>query len=482
MANINIPHKKYTEIVDGISHDYIDKVQEILQNKYADCEFKLPLKAHVHSYGCQQNVSDGEKIMGILVLLGYTFTNTPDDADIVIYNTCAVRENAEDRVYGNIGELKHNKKANPDMIIGLCGCMVQQEHIADKIKESYPQIDLVFGTHVLDRLPMFIYNVLTQKKRQVDLSKRDNILLENMPVVRDKSTKKANLPIMYGCNNFCAFCVVPYVRGREKSRKSQDIINEFTSLVEEGFKEITLLGQNVNSYGNGLDNELSFAQLLCELNKIDGDFRIRFMSSHPKDASFELIDAIASCEKVCNHFHLPIQSGSNRVLDVMNRRYTRESYLEIIKYARNKIPDIAFTSDIIVGFPSETKEDFNETVSLINEVKFDSIFSFIYSKRVGTKAYSMEDNISKEEKTKWFNELLLAQKKVGRQKYDNCIGNIYRVLVDGVGKTGDEYLTGRNDGFMIIDFIGNHELIGEFVQVKITKSLGWALIGEIILD
>ncbi|MFZ2539903.1 MAG: tRNA (N6-isopentenyl adenosine(37)-C2)-methylthiotransferase MiaB, partial [Oscillospiraceae bacterium] len=310
--------------------------------------------AHVHSYGCQQNVSDGEKIKGLLAIMGYTFCDTPDEADIVIYNTCAVRENAEDRVFGNIGELKHNKERNPEMIIGLCGCMMQQEHISQKIKKSYPQVDIVFGTHVLTKLPQMIYNTLTSHKRQFDISDKDIQIVENIPIVRDKTFAKANLPIMYGCNNFCTYCIVPYVRGRERSRKSADIITEFKSLVADGFKEITLLGQNVNSYGKGLDEDINFSKLLRVLNQIEGEFRIRFMSSHPKDATFELIDAIADCDKVCKHFHLPIQSGSNRVLSLMNRKYTTESYQKLIEYARKRIPDIAFTSDIIVGFPSET--------------------------------------------------------------------------------------------------------------------------------
>ncbi|MEG0691742.1 MAG: tRNA (N6-isopentenyl adenosine(37)-C2)-methylthiotransferase MiaB [Oscillospiraceae bacterium] len=436
--------------------------------------------AHVHSYGCQQNVSDGEKIKGLLAIMGYTFCDTPNEADIVIYNTCAVRENAEDRVFGNIGELKHNKERNPEMIIGLCGCMMQQEHISQKIKKSYPQVDIVFGTHVLTKLPEMIYKTLTSHKRQFDISDKDVQIVENMPVVRDKSSAKANLPIMYGCNNFCTYCIVPYVRGRERSRKSVDIINEFRSLVADGFKEITLLGQNVNSYGKGLDEDIDFSKLLRLLNEIEGEFRIRFMSSHPKDATFELIDAIADCDKVCKHFHLPIQSGSNRVLSLMNRKYTTESYQKLIEYARKRIPDIAFTSDIIIGFPSETREDFNETLNVIKQVRFDSLFSFIYSKRVGTAAALMEDLTSLEEKSEFFSELLAAQKEIGREKYQSCVGKSYQVLVDGEGRSGPEYLTGRTDGYMIVDFKGDKSLIGQFVTVKITNSLGWALQGEII--
>lgn len=462
----------------AIQYDYIEKIKDIFNLRYKD----KTLYAHVHSYGCQQNVSDGEKIMGLLSLMGYTFLDTPEGADIVIYNTCAVRENAEDRVYGNIGELSHNKAANPRMIIALCGCMPGQPHIAEKIKQSYPQIDLVFGTHAVYKLPELIYKTLQTKKClfDIDIENADNAIVEDIPCIRDKSTKKANLPIMYGCNNFCTYCIVPYVRGRERSRKSIDIIAEFKSLINDGFKEITLLGQNVNSYGEGLDEEINFSKLLIQLNNIDGNFRIRFMSSHPKDATFELIDTIAECSKVCKHFHLPIQSGSNRILSLMNRKYTVEDYLSLIEYARKIMPDIAFTSDIIIGFPSENREDFEQTLALIKKVRFDSIFSFIYSKRIGTKAASMEDLTPTEQKSQFFVELLKAQKVIGKEKYQSCVGKSYQLLVDGVGRSGSEFLTGRTDGYMIVDFIGDKSLIGEFVNVKITKSLGWALQGEII--
>ncbi len=455
--------------------DYINRIKQIYNSKYND---KM-LLAHVHSYGCQQNVSDGEKIKGMLALMGYGFCDSPDEADLVIYNTCAVRENAEDRVFGNVGALKHKKHRNPDLIIGLCGCMMQQEHITEKIKKSYPHVDIVFGTHVIQKLPEMIYNLIKNNKRIFNINDTNNEIVEGIPIKRDK-TYKAWLPIMYGCNNFCTYCIVPYVRGREKSRTSTDIINEFTGLVNEGYKEITLLGQNVNSYGQGLEEDIDFARLLRKLNNIAGDFRIRFMSSHPKDATKELIDAIADCDKVCNHFHLPIQCGSNRVLELMNRKYTVENYLELVNYARERIPDISFTSDIIVGFPGETYDDFKQTVELVKKVKFDSMFSFIYSRRVGTKAAEMEDPIPVEEKSIWFQELLATQREIGKMKYKECVGKIFKVLVDGEGKTGDEYLTGRNEGYMIVDFKGEKDLVGQFVNVKITKALNWALLGEII--
>ena len=381
-----------------------EKVRQVLQTRYPH---RQPL-AHVHSYGCQQNVSDGEKIQGMLALMGYGFTADPKGADLVIYNTCAVRENAEDRVFGNVGALKHAKQKDPQMLIGLCGCMMQQQHIAQRVKKSFPYVDLVFGTHVLHELPENLYEALTSGHRVFDVAESDGVLAENLPVKRD-GTLKAWVPIMYGCNNFCTYCIVPYVRGRERSREPACILEEIRGLLAEGYKEITLLGQNVNSYGKGLAEPINFAELLRRINALEGEFRIRFMTSHPKDATHELIDTMASCAKVCNHLHLPVQSGSNRILAQMNRHYTRESYLELVSYAREKMPDLSLTSDIIVGFPGETAEDFQETLSLIREVQYDSLFTFIYSKRVGTKAAAMEDPISDTEKSAHFQELFADQ-------------------------------------------------------------------------
>lgn len=459
----------------NLQFNYIDRVQQLLIKRYND----KTLFAHIHSYGCLQNVSDGEKMMGILALMGFSFCDSPDDANLIIYNTCAVRENAELKLWGNVGELKHKKTSDPDTIVGLCGCMMQQPHIANKVKTSYPFVDIVFGTHVIGKLPEMLFHTLNEKKRIFDIDNRHNDMVEGFPTRRDK-TYKASIPIMYGCNNFCTYCVVPYVRGREYSRKSFDIVAEFTALVKSGCKEITLLGQNVNSYGSGLDEEINFSKLLRLLNDIPGDFRIRFMSSHPKDATFELIDTIAECKKVCNHFHLPIQSGSNRILEQMNRSYTVQSYMKLIDYARATIPNIAFTSDMIVGFPGETYEDFCDTLALVKRVKFDSIFSFIFSKRVGTKAYDMEDKTPAAQKQEWFQKLLVTQRLIGKEKCGSCVGDVYRVLVDGEGKTGAEYLTGRSEGYMIVDFVGDKSLIGTFVNVKVTKALNWALVGEII--
>lgn len=454
--------------------EFTQKVRKILEDKYKDT---MPM-AHVHSYGCQQNISDGEKIKGMLALMGYGFTNSTSDADLVIYNTCAIRENAEDRVFGNVGALKHIKKKNPDMIIGLCGCMMQQKHIVEKLKKSFPYVDLIFGTHVVHQLPENIYNALTMDKRVFNTPDCDGVIVEDLPIKRD-GTIKAWVPIMYGCNNFCTYCIVPYVRGRERSREPELIINEIKQLISEGYKEITLLGQNVNSYGKGLDQEITFSELLRRINALDGDFRIRFMTSHPKDATKELIDTMSDCEKICNHLHLPVQSGSDRVLKLMNRHYNKEQYMELINYAKAKIPDLSFTSDIIVGFPTETDEDFKATIDLIKEVEYDSLFTFIYSKRVATKAAQMEDPITDKEKSDRFQYLLDVQKEIGVHKYQKYVGKKVKVLVDGEGKSGEDYITGRTDNYIIVDFKGDKSLIGQFVDVEITQALNWALLGKI---
>lgn len=455
---------------------YLSRVKALLQEKYKDFQ---PL-ALVHTYGCQQNVSDGEKIKGMLALMGYGFCENAEDAELIIYNTCAVRENAEDRVFGNVGQLKQKKRQNPNLLIALCGCMTQQEHIVEKIKKSYPYVDLIFGTHVLKELPRMLYEALTQKKRVVNISQENEEIPEGLPVIRSEKYQ-AYLPIMYGCNNFCTYCIVPYVRGRERSRSSAEIKKEFTELLRQGYRDITLLGQNVNSYGKGLEEEINFSSLLRLLNGIEGEFRLRFMTSHPRDASFELIDTIAECEKVCPHFHLPVQSGSDRILKEMNRHYTREDYLRLIDYAKMKIPEISFTSDIIVGFPGETEEDFQQTLSLIKEVEYDSLFSFIYSKRVGTRAAEMPDETSPEEKSDRFQRLLALQREIGSKKLSAYVGRVCRVLVDSRDKYEMGYLSGRTENFIIVNFPftdGAEKKIGQFVNIKITKALNWALIGE----
>jgi len=455
--------------------EYAEKAAKLLSQRYGGCR---PL-AHVHTYGCQQNVSDGEKIKGMLQEMGYGFCEKPQDADLVIYNTCAVRENAEDKVFGNVGQLSHCKKTRKDMIIGLCGCMTQQSHIAQKIKKSYPYVDLVFGTHALHRLPELLYTALIQKKRVFEVAESDGMIAEGLPAVRDGKIK-AWLPIMYGCNNFCTYCVVPYVRGRERSRASADIIAEAKELIAAGYREITLLGQNVNSYGKGLEEEINFSELLRRLNALEGDFVLRFMTSHPKDATKELIDTIAECEKVCHHLHLPVQSGSDRVLKEMNRHYDKAAYLELVEYARKRIPDLSFSSDIIVGFPGETEAEFLETLELIRKVRYHFLYTFIFSPRVGTRAAEMDDPIPAEEKSRWFRQLLDAQEQIGQEIYDGLVGQTFRVLVEGEGKSGPGYLTGRTEQNVIVDFEGDEELIGSFINIRITKALRWAVIGEVV--
>ena len=439
-------------------------------------------KACVITYGCQQNVADSEKIKGMLELMGYDFTEDRLKAKLIIFNTCAVREHAEDRVFGNVGSLKSYKRENPDVVIALCGCMMQQEHIANKIKQSYPFVDLVFGTHVVHCLPELLYRTLTGRKRVFETPDYDGEIAEGVPVKRDNDAK-AWLPIMYGCNNFCTYCIVPYVRGRERSRDKENIIAEFKELVSQGYKEITLLGQNVNSYGKDLVPYVSFAQLLRELNALDGDFRIRFMTSHPKDCTKELIETMAECEKVAQHLHLPFQSGSDRVLKAMNRHYTREQYLSLINYARELMGDeLSITSDIIVGFPGETYEEFKETLSLVEEVKATSLFTFIYSPRKGTPAAEMPDPVPAEEKSRWFKELTDLQEKISASQMALHKGRTYKCYVYGKGKLNDNYVAARNDGNLIIEFEGDESLIGTFQRIKVVEPLTFVMRGELVKE
>lgn len=387
--------------------EFTKKVQSVLSARFST---RSP-KAFVHTYGCQGNVADSEQIKGMLVEMGYELCDDVECADFILYNTCAIREHAEDRVFGNVGAIKKLKKSNPDLIIALCGCMMQQQHIADKIKKSYPFVNLVFGTHVTHKLPELIFTLFKNKKRVFCIEESDGVIAEGLPKSKD-SGENAWLPIMYGCNNFCSYCIVPHVRGRERSRKPEDIICEARQLVNEGYKKITLLGQNVNSYGKGCDFDCSFSQLVKEIDAIEGDFTFDFMTSHPRDCSFELIDVLAQAKHFCGHLHLPVQSGNNRILKEMNRHYTRERYLELVNYAKKKIPGVDLTTDIIVGFPGETYEEFLDTVSLVKEVKYGSMFTFIYSPRKGTPAASMPDPFSKDEKSKWFTELLKVQEQI----------------------------------------------------------------------
>ncbi|MCI8649230.1 MAG: tRNA (N6-isopentenyl adenosine(37)-C2)-methylthiotransferase MiaB [Anaerotruncus sp.] len=452
--------------------DYANLASKLLCERYG----RSPL-AYVHSFGCQQNLSDGEKISGMLAQMGCNFTDSPEKADLVIYNTCAVRENAEDRVLGNVGALKPLKKQRSNMIIGLCGCMMQQQQMADKIKRSYPYVDLVFGTHALLELPQLLYQRLSGQSRQFSTADSDGCIIEGLPLRRD-GTIKANLPIMYGCDNFCTYCIVPYVRGRERSRLSSDILAEAQELVAQGYREITLLGQNVNSYGKGLEEQIDFADLLRRINAIEGDFILRFMTSHPKDCTPKLIDAIAECEKVCNHIHLPVQSGSDRVLTMMNRHYTIAQYEALIAYARKKILDVTFSSDIIVGFPGETYEEFQQTLALIKRIGYTALFTFIYSPREGTKAASMEDPVPYAEKSRWMQELLAVQSQIREQQQAQQIGRTLRVLADGEASESG-WLSGRTVSNDIVQFAAPKQKLGSFVDVTIERALNWALFGRL---
>lgn len=452
---------------------YTDAVKSLLSESFSR---NIP-KAYVRTYGCQQNVSDSEKFKGMLEEMGYTLTDNAGDADLILFNTCAIREHAEDKVFGNVGALKHYKKRNPNLIIAVCGCMTEQDHIVKKLKTSYPFVDIVFGTKSMNEFPELIYKKLTSGKRIFEKAFDDMPLSEDIPIHRDGKFKSW-LPIMYGCNNFCSYCIVPYVRGRERSRKPQNIVNEAKCLIENGYKEITLLGQNVNSYGKDLENKTAFPELLKAISDIDGDYWIRFMTSHPKDASYDMIDTIASSDNISKHLHLPVQSGSDRILKQMNRVYDRKKYLDIINYAKNKIKDVSLTSDIIVGFPGETYEDFKQTLSLIKEVEYTSLFTFIYSPRKGTPAASMEDPISKEEKQEWFQELLETQEKIAAKRCKSMVGNIEKSLIEG--KTNDgKRLMARTSGNIIVEVEGDDSLIGTFKQVEITDALNWILRGSI---
>lgn len=433
--------------------------------------------AFTHTYGCQQNVSDGEKLNGLLEQMGYCFVDSHDQADFVLFNTCAVREGAEDRVFGNVGALKHAKRRNPNMVVGLCGCMVQQKHVAQRIRTSFPFVDLMFGANAMDQLPELLYQRLTQGGRVIEIASPTSQMAEDLPSRRENGTR-AWLPIMQGCNNFCSYCVVPYVRGRETSRAPEQVLEEARALIEEGYKEITLLGQNVNSYkGESSEQTVDFPSLLQMICDIPGEFTLRFMTSHPKDCSRELLDTMAKERKIAKHLHLPVQSGSNRILEQMNRGYTREHYLALIDYAREVCPQMTFTSDIIVGFPGETYEDFSQTVDLITQVGYHSLFTFLYSPREGTPAAKMADDVTLAQKKEWFQELLDKQEAITAQRHREMVGKTYRVLVEGVAKKGEGFFTGRSLSNVIVDFPATDELIGSYVDVRIVEAKNRAVIG-----
>ena len=460
--------------MDKRQSEYLELIAELMGIRKRG---EVPL-AYVRTYGCQQNVADSERIKGMLAKAGYSFTDTPDDADFILFNTCAVREHAEDRVFGNVGALKNLKRRHPSVLIALCGCMMEQEHVAKRIRDSFPFVGLVFGTHCLHEFPELLYKCLVDGSRVFVRDNDDKLVHEGIPVSRD-GRFKGWLPIMYGCDNFCTYCIVPYVRGRERSRRPEVIIDEAREMINQGYKDITLLGQNVNSYGKGLEPRPTFAGLIREIDSIEGDYWLRFMTSHPKDCTRELIDTIADSKHISLHLHLPFQSGSDRILKAMNRHYTREKYLDIVNYAKERIPDVSLTSDVIVGFPGETYEDFQQTLSLIREVGFTSLFTFIYSPRKGTPAAEMDDPISDEEKGRWFRELLDVQEEIAAKRCSSMVGRVERVLVEEKAKE-DGRLCGRTSGNIIVEFSGGDDLIGSFCDVEITEARNWILKGTLV--
>ena len=458
--------------MEYITFEHDSRAEQLIGQAY-----DTPPLAYVHSYGCQQNVNDGERIKGVLVDIGYGLCDKPEDADLILFNTCAVREHAEQRVFGNVGALKGLKEKKPGLIIGLCGCMANQAHVVEKLRKSYPYVDLVFGVDGIDTLPRLICRKLEQHKRVLLDPAQRPVIVENLPIRRE-SEFRAWLPIMYGCDNFCTYCIVPYVRGREKSRRPADILAEFRGLVEAGYKEITLLGQNVNSYGKGLEEQIDFADLLNLLCSVPGDYHIRFMTSHPKDASRKLIDTIAAQPRICKHLHLPVQCGSNRILQQMNRRYTVEQYLDLIEYARARVPGITFSSDIIVGFPGETEEDFCQTLELIQKVGYMQLFTFIYSKREGTKAALLPDPTPRKEKTDRMERLLKTQDAIAMELVKAQVGQTVRVLVEGYGRL-EGTLSGRLDNNLTVEFAADPALLGQYAQVKLTGARATVLLGEL---
>ncbi len=455
------------------------KQQTIYSNRVKQLLSGHNPKALVITYGCQQNENDSERLRGMLAVMGYTFTENKEEADLILYNTCAVREGAEQRVLGNIGALVHEKRRRPELLIGLCGCMAQQEHMAKTIKSKYRHVSLVFGTHSLHKFPQILCEALLEEKRVFSIENSEGMIAEDIPIYRT-GDPKAWVSVMYGCNNFCTYCIVPYVRGRERSRKPERVLEEIKGLVAQGVTEISLLGQNVNAYGKDLEEDIDFADLLRMVNDISGVRRIRFMTSHPKDMSERLISAMAECDKVMPQLHLPFQAGSDRILSAMNRYYNQAQYLDLVSRVREKMPDITLTTDIIVGFPNETDEDFEETIKVLEAVRFDSVFSFIYSKRKGTPAAKIDDKITDEEKHMRFDRLLEVQNRISREINDACFGKTYELLVEGESKTDKNMLTGRTPGGKIINFPKKDGIkTGDYVTVTVDKTNTWSLSGTL---
>lgn len=456
-----------TEIIEK-QKEYMEKVKKINENKNK--------MYYILTMGCQLNENDSEKLIGIMEEMGYTKSDDIKNADLYVINTCCVRENAEEKLFGKLGELKKIKE-NKNIVIAIGGCMMQEEHITEKIKKSYPFVDVVFGTHTLHKFPEDLYTAITKNKKVKDVIDIDGEIYEGLPVKRS-SNKQASVIIMYGCNNFCSYCIVPYVRGRERSRKPEDILNEIKELAKEGYREITLLGQNVNSYKGG--KNYNFANLLEDVDKIEGIEVIRFVSPHPKDFTDDVIDVISKSSKISRLIHVPLQSGSTNVLKEMNRKYTKEQYLDLIKRIRNKIPDVVFSTDIIVGFPGETEEDFEDTIDVVKQVNFEQIFMFIYSRRVGTRADKMENQIPEEIKHKRFDRLKQVFEESVEENNKKYVGTTQKILVEGYSKNNQDMLTGRTDTNKVVIFEGPEELIGKIINIKIISEHKWYLKGEVL--
>ncbi len=459
-----------------LQYYYIEECKKWVQKEEQRLNRKL--KACVHTLGCQMNSRDSEKLLGILEAIGYV-ESEEQDADFVIYNTCTVRENANLKVYGRLGILQKMKEKNPNLIVGLCGCMMQEEQVVEKIKKSYRFVDLIFGTHNIFMLAEILHERINSKKMVVKIQKAPTEIVEELPVER-KFPFKSGVNITFGCDNFCTYCIVPYVRGRERSRKPEDIIKEVEALAKDGVVEIMLLGQNVNSYGKNLEKPVNFAMLLEMLEKVEGIERIRFMTPHPKDFSDDVIDVISKSEKITRQIHLPFQSGSSRILKLMNRNYTKEDYLNLIEKIRAKVKDASFSTDIIVGFPGETKEDFLETLDVVKKVRFDSAFTFIYSKRTGTKAALMEDNTTKEEIKERFDILLKEIKSISSEITKQKEGSIEKILVEEVNEHDNKMITGRLTNSTLVHAIGDKSLIGKIVKVRLDEAKGFYYMGTIV--
>ena len=470
-----MPNQTTTRISPEDIQRQNDLCRQIAQLQHS---LDTPPLALVQTYGCQQNEADSERLRGYLAQMGFGFTQDPEQARIVVINTCAIRDHAERKVLGNVGALVHTKRSHPDQIICLCGCMAQEPEVAEKIKKSFRHVDLVFGPQALWRFPEFVHTLLTRRGRIFEVADEPGSIAEGIPMVRQDPVK-AWVSVMYGCNNFCSYCIVPYVRGRERSRKPEDILAEVRELVQNGCRDVTLLGQNVNSYGKDLESPLDFADLLEEINKSPGDFLIRFMTSHPKDATQKLFETMARCEKIAPVLHLPFQAGNDRILKAMNRHYDRAQYLDEIRRLRALLPDIVLTSDVIVGFPGETTPEFEETLTLLEEVRFDALFTFLYSPRPGTPAAKLDDPMPREEKLQNFNRLVELQNQISAQKHAAYLGSVQRCLVDGLCEDGEWTLTARTPGNRLVRLNGPEDLIGQFVPVKITGANTWSLFGEL---